>query len=51
VVLLGAATEEQVESNLRAKEVRLSAKDLQLLDGMRAPPEQYWSRRARLAWN
>ena len=30
VVLLGAATEEQVDSNLRAKEVRLAAEDLQL---------------------
>jgi aryl-alcohol dehydrogenase-like predicted oxidoreductase len=51
LVLLGAATEEQVESNLRAKEVRFAAEDLQLLDGMRVPAEEYWSTRAQLAWN
>jgi aryl-alcohol dehydrogenase-like predicted oxidoreductase len=51
LALLGAATEEQVESNLRAKEVQFAAEDLQLLDGMRVPAEEYWSRRARLAWN
>ncbi len=51
VVLLGAATEEQVDSNLRAKEVRLAAEDLQLLEKMRVPAEEYWSSRARLTWN
>lgn len=51
VVLLGAATEEQVESNLRATEVRLEEQDLRALDALRTPPSEYWSARARLAWN
>jgi len=51
IVLLGAATEEQVASNLRAREVKLTAEDLRLLEGMRVPAKEYWSQRARLAWN
>jgi aryl-alcohol dehydrogenase-like predicted oxidoreductase len=51
VVLLGAATEEQVESNLRAREVKLDAEDLRLLDGMLVSAQEYWSHRARMAWN
>lgn len=51
VVLLGAATEEQVRSNLRAKEVALREEDLAALDALRVPPDEYWSTRARLAWN
>src|SRR5262249_45480007 len=49
-VLLGATTEGQLESNLRALEVRLNAEELQLLDAMREPSERYWSRRAGLPW-
>jgi len=51
VVLLGAATEAQLDSNLRALEVHLSAEQVHLLDAMREPSERYWSRRAGLAWN
>ena len=51
VVLLGAATEAQLDSNLRALEVRLSAEQVHLLDAMREPSERYWSRRAGLPWN
>jgi len=50
VVLLGAATEGQLDSNLRALKVRLNADDVQVLDAMREPAEQYWSRRAGLPW-
>jgi aryl-alcohol dehydrogenase-like predicted oxidoreductase len=51
VVLLGATTAEQLHENVRACQVQLSARDQQLLDSLREPPEQYWSIRARLPWN
>jgi len=50
VLLLGATTEEQLESNLRALEIGLNPEEVQLLDAMREPAEQYWSRRAHLPW-
>src|SRR5262249_11060820 len=50
VLLLGAAVEGQLDSNLRALDVRLKPDDLEALDAMREPSEQYWSRRAALAW-
>jgi aryl-alcohol dehydrogenase-like predicted oxidoreductase len=51
IVLLGAATEEQVASNLRARELKLGEEELRLLQGMRLTAEEYWSQRARLSWN
>jgi aryl-alcohol dehydrogenase-like predicted oxidoreductase len=51
VILLGAATPAQLASNLRAVELRLSAEDAQLLDGLSVPAEEYWADRALLAWN
>jgi aryl-alcohol dehydrogenase-like predicted oxidoreductase len=51
VILLGAATPEQVDSNLRAFEISLSADDLQALAGIRQAAEEYWTRRSRLSWN
>ena len=50
VVLLGAATPAQLDSNLAALRIQLSAADVELLDRLRAPAEQYWARRARLPW-
>lgn len=47
VVLSGAATFDTLESNLRALEVDV---DSALLEDLREPPEQYWERRAALAW-
>jgi aryl-alcohol dehydrogenase-like predicted oxidoreductase len=44
-VLLGAATEAQLDSNLRATDVRL---DVAALDGLDEP--DYWTRRAQLRW-
>ncbi|HET7784749.1 MAG TPA: aldo/keto reductase [Myxococcales bacterium] len=51
LVLLGAATEEQVASNLQAQRVNLAEEDLRALEEMRLPAEEYWSQRARLAWD
>lgn len=45
VVLLGAATEAQLDSNLRAPQVRLPAA---AFDGLQE--KDYWARRARLSW-
>lgn len=51
VILLGAATPAQLDSNLRAGEISLAAEDLRLLEPLREPPEEYWTRRSRLPWN
>jgi aryl-alcohol dehydrogenase-like predicted oxidoreductase len=51
LVLLGAATGEQVESNLRARKIQLAEGDLRQLDQLRVPAEEYWACRARLPWN
>jgi aryl-alcohol dehydrogenase-like predicted oxidoreductase len=51
VVLLGPANGAQLDSNLRALDLRLSPEDLEMLDELGEPPEQYWALRSRLAWN
>ena len=47
VVLSGAATVEQLESNLAARDVEYDAD----LDELVEPPDAYWETRAGLAWN
>jgi aryl-alcohol dehydrogenase-like predicted oxidoreductase len=51
VILLGATTTLQLDSNLKALDLRLSPADLALLDGLRAPSEDYWAERTKLPWN
>jgi aryl-alcohol dehydrogenase-like predicted oxidoreductase len=51
VVLLGSATPAQLDSNLGASAIRLAAEDVALLEQLRIPAEEYWARRALLAWN
>jgi aryl-alcohol dehydrogenase-like predicted oxidoreductase len=51
LVLLGASTVAQLESNLRALEVPLAADELRRLEALRVPAEAYWRERARLPWN
>jgi aryl-alcohol dehydrogenase-like predicted oxidoreductase len=48
VVLSGAATTEQLESNLTALAV---VTDFERLAGLREEPEAYWRTRSDLAWN
>ncbi|MFB3738476.1 MAG: aldo/keto reductase [Candidatus Velamenicoccus archaeovorus] len=48
VVLSGAVTPAQLESNLRALEVELA--DPERLTGLAEPPERYWATRAGLPW-
>lgn len=50
VVLSGAVTVPQLQSNLRALSVRLSASDLEALAGLAEPPARYWSERQSLQW-
>lgn len=50
VVLSGAATTDQLLSNVGALDVRLTEDDRAELDALREPPERYWSERSALAW-
>jgi aryl-alcohol dehydrogenase-like predicted oxidoreductase len=50
VVLSGAATAEQLRSNLAALEVRWSAELDEELAGLAEPGEAYWSTRSGLSW-
>jgi aryl-alcohol dehydrogenase-like predicted oxidoreductase len=50
VVLSGAATVEQLVSNLRAAEVRYDPELAERLAPLAEDPGAYWSARARLAW-
>lgn len=50
VVLSGAATAEQLRSNLAALEVRWSAELDDELAGLAEPGEAYWSTRSGLSW-
>ena len=51
MVLSGAVTVTQLESNLRALEVELDAAVLEELSGMAETPESYWEERASLPWS
>jgi aryl-alcohol dehydrogenase-like predicted oxidoreductase len=51
VILLGAASPAQLESNLRVLEISLSAEEVETLGALREPAERYWARRAQLPWN
>jgi aryl-alcohol dehydrogenase-like predicted oxidoreductase len=51
VVLSGAASPEQLRSNLQALQLQLTADQLQQLGGLAETPEQYWTTRSKLEWN
>ena len=50
VVLSGAATVEQLESNLAAPAVVLDESVLRALDSLREAPAEYWQHRSALPW-
>jgi aryl-alcohol dehydrogenase-like predicted oxidoreductase len=50
VVLSGAATPDQLRSNLRALELRWSSELDDELAGLAEPSERYWSTRSGLSW-
>ena len=51
VVLSGAVTPAQLESNLAAPQVELHAAELEELAALAEPPDQYWRHRATLSWS
>lgn len=51
VVLIGPASVEQLESNLRAGAVRLSDEEMVELAALAADPATYWGDRAALSWH
>ncbi len=51
VVLSGAATVEQLQSNLASANLKLDAAMLERLQTLVEPPDQYWAKRASLPWN
>jgi aryl-alcohol dehydrogenase-like predicted oxidoreductase len=51
VILLGATTTAQLDSNLKAIDLHLSPADLLVLDGLEVPARDYWAHRAGLPWN
>jgi aryl-alcohol dehydrogenase-like predicted oxidoreductase len=51
VVLSGAATIQQLDSNLGALTVELGPQLMERLDGIRENPVNYWQTRAALPWN
>ena len=50
VVLSGAATLDQLASNLRALDVSLTAEETKRLGGFAEPPSDYWGERSALPW-
>ncbi len=50
VVLSGAATVEQLSSNLRALEISLTPDELRHLDEVAETPSAYWGERSALPW-
>lgn len=51
IVLSGAATPDQLESNLKALEVQWDNEAALTLSRLAEPPEIYWEKRSNLAWN
>ncbi len=51
VVLLGAASVDQLDSNLRALDVSLDGREAELADALAEDPTIYWQKRSALAWN
>ena len=51
VVLSGAVTPAQLESNLAAVRIELAAGELEELSTLAEPPDQYWQERASLPWD
>ena len=51
VVLSGAATVEQLASNVRATQAAWDAEAQDALAALAEPPDQYWDTRKQLAWN
>ncbi|MBU2940562.1 aldo/keto reductase [Lacinutrix sp. C3R15] len=51
MVLSGASTIEQLQSNLQAAKITLSEEEINLLKSFKTSPNFYWQERKELAWN
>lgn len=51
IILSGATTVEQLQSNLESQEVDFSPKELYALEKLEIPKEDYWQDRGQLPWN
>lgn len=51
IVLSGAATKEQLESNFQSTTLIFRQEDINVLDNLSEPSELYWKTRSRLKWN
>ena len=51
VVLSGASTIEQLESNLKSLQLILSPEDIEMLNEVYESPDKYWADRSKLSWN
>ncbi|WP_224995335.1 aldo/keto reductase [Cesiribacter sp. SM1] len=51
VVLSGAATTAQLQSNLKALTLKLNTSQLERLSALQEPAESYWQTRSTLEWN
>jgi len=51
VVLSGAVTTAQLDSNLRGSALRLTSSELDALSALVEPPGTYWAHRAHLPWS
>ena len=51
VVLLGAASIDQLDSNLKALDLSLQGREHELADALAEDPTIYWQKRSALAWN
>ncbi len=50
IVLSGASEMEHLQDNLKARDFRLNANELELLQKLAMLPENYWSERSALSW-
>ena len=50
IVLSGASEAEHLKANLKARDFKLNAKELELLRKIAMLPGNYWSERSALAW-
>lgn len=50
IVLSGAATVPQLESNLTAARLRVAPDQIEQLAALAVPPKEYWTQRSQMAW-
>jgi len=50
IVLIGAVSTAQLQSNLAASRVSLDERELEALADLSVPPERYWAERSALPW-